>query len=269
MTDKIASPSKNAAFAQGRPPRQQLQAFAAALTIFGISVAGTFVLLGGDWHSDRGRVALTIYSAIPGFVGVLIKALMAPRHSNPSAPAVLGLRVAFGWMLGAWLLASTLVLVMTIQLDPISHQPFVRGLAVGPTLMALFALGQELGFRGFLLGTLQEKGTPPRKAIAITTASWLLWTLPVTISMASGFGEGLWLVAWTSITGWFLAELRLHSRSILPTATFWGTYTALVAALPTYASAGAKPALCMLGLAVVFSFGARRFRTWYLARTTP
>ncbi len=257
----------------------QLRAFALALFVLGVSVAGTFIFLGGDWQSDRGRVAVTIYSAIPGFVGLLIKALMAPRQGNPSAPAVLGIRVAFGWMLVAWATAAVLALAMAIEFDAQSHrgwwlsgsqQRFVRGLAVGPTLMALFALGQELGFRGFLLGTLQEQGRlAPVKMIGLTTGAWILWTLPVLVGLAESFTQALWLLLWTAIAGWFLAELRLHSRSVLPTATFWGTYTALGQALPESATSGPEVPALMLLVAVAFHFAARRFRTWWLFRSAP
>lgn len=259
-------------------PTAQLRAFAMALVVLGASVAGTFLWLGGDWTTDRGRVAMTIYSAMPGFVGLLIKALLGPRHSNPSAPAVLGIRVAFGWMLVGWLLAAVAALALAVVIAPAvgngawfmrlqgSPQAFLRGLAVGPTLMALFALGQELGFRGFLLGTLQEQGTEPRKAMAVTTASWLIWTLPVTWSIAPDGLACLWMVCWTVIVGWFLAELRLHSRSVLPTATFWGTYTALVSTLPSSLASEPRAPLVALGVAVAFHVGAQRFRTWWLSR---
>ena len=107
-----------------------------------------------------------------------------------------------------------------------------------PFLNMLFALGEELGWRGFLFPELKKK-TSSVKAIFASGIIWGVWHAPIT-AMGHNFGFGYPGFPWTGIlamiifctfTGAFLAYITEKTASIWPAALCHGAINA-VAGIP-------------------------------------
>lgn len=127
---------------------------------------------------------------------------------------------------------------------------------LGAVLNALFAFGEEVGWRGWLLPALRPRGVWP--ALIISGAIWGLWHTPV-ILLGYNFGRTDQLgvvamvvgcVAWGILLGW----TRLRSGSIWPAVLGHGALNAAAGAITLFMAAGAtfEPLLAgPLGLVTV------------------
>lgn len=93
----------------------------------------------------------------------------------------------------------------------------------------IFALGEEIGWRGYLLPILL-KLTSPRKATLLHGLLWGLAHAPL-IYFGFNYGSNYWGAPWTGILmmvqvcvvlGTWLAYVTIQSESILPAAIFHG-----------------------------------------------
>jgi membrane protease YdiL (CAAX protease family) len=93
----------------------------------------------------------------------------------------------------------------------------------------IFAIGEEIGWRGYLLPILL-KLTSQRKAVLLHGLLWGLAHAPL-IYFGFNYGSGYWGTPWTGILmmvlvcvvlGTWLAYLTIQSKSILPAALFHG-----------------------------------------------
>lgn len=96
---------------------------------------------------------------------------------------------------------------------------FISSLTVGSLFNWLFCLGEEIGWRGYLLPKLMPLGKP--RAYLLLGVIWSVWHWPL-VWMGFTYGQpGSWLalVAFTALTtgvGIYLNELRLrHDSSVL------------------------------------------------------
>jgi membrane protease YdiL (CAAX protease family) len=99
----------------------------------------------------------------------------------------------------------------------------------------IFALGEEIGWRGFLVPELTE-WVGFRKASLLSSAIWCAWHLPGVLSgnyRATGTPLAYQLVCFTLMvisTGIALAWLRMISGSIWPVAIMHATHNGLIQA---------------------------------------
>ncbi len=98
------------------------------------------------------------------------------------------------------------------------------------TVNAVSALGEEIGWRGFLLGRLLPLGRGP--AVLLSGSVWGLWHLPLILLGYEypGAPRGWAVMAFLGFTvaiGSLLAWLRLRSGSVIPGAFAHGTLNAL------------------------------------------
>ncbi|KKX96366.1 CPBP family intramembrane glutamic endopeptidase [Microbacterium sp. Ag1] len=118
---------------------------------------------------------------------------------------------------------------------------------VGGLFNGLFAFGEELGWRGWLLPALRPLGTWP--ALILSGVIWGLWHSPV-ILLGYNFGRTditgvLFMVggcvAWGILLGW----LRLRSASVWPAVIAHGSLNAAAGMVMIFAAA--QPDLALAG----------------------
>ncbi|ADU63607.1 MAG: CPBP family intramembrane metalloprotease [Pseudodesulfovibrio sp.] len=87
---------------------------------------------------------------------------------------------------------------------------------IGPAIQYVFALGEELGWRGFLLPRLMVLGKP--MAYLVLGVAWGLWHAPLILAGFNYPGHPLaglgMMCAMTSALGLFINEMTLGSRSV-------------------------------------------------------
>lgn len=118
---------------------------------------------------------------------------------------------------------------------------------LGAVLNALPALGEELGWRGWLLPMLRPLGTWP--ALLLSGAIWGLWHAPVTL-LGHNYGLTDWrgvalmlgaCVAWGILFGWS----RLRTASIWPAVIGHGSLNASGGMILLFAAAGDTPNMAL------------------------
>lgn len=188
----------------------------------------------------------TLGYALLGFVGLQVLGLLAVGAAW--ALGVTPLRVAPG----AW---SSLVTMQLIAL-----------------LITVAALGEEIGWRGFLLPALRPLGTAP--ALLLSGLVWGVWHAPLVL-LGYNYGTisplGVVMMSITTIlVGVLFGWLRMRSASVYPSAFAHGALNAsggtlLAAFVPT--AAGIAPSVLgwvgwLLVVVVIGALVATRSLRW-------
>lgn len=116
----------------------------------------------------------------------------------------------------------------------------IFAVTAAPFINIVFALGEEIGWRGFLYPALCKTTSKP-KAILISGLIWGMWHAPIT-AMGHNYGLGYWGYPWMGIVamcvfcvsyGAFVAYLTDKTGSIWPAALAHGAINAC-GGLPLY-----------------------------------
>lgn len=183
------------------------------------------------------------------FLGGAVYFLIFPSSFDPELTVLKGL-VASGGKQG--LTASTLLIVQILI--------FV---ITGPIVNIIPTMGEELGWRGYLLPKLRIF-LPDRVALVITGAIWGFWHLPI-IVMGHNYGSGYWGYPWLGILdmivfcvalGIIEGYISIKLQSAIPAAMIHSTVNA-GAALPIYLLKGSYNTL--LGPAITGLVGGLPF----------
>ena len=106
------------------------------------------------------------------------------------------------------------------------------GLLAGPTINALFAMGEEIGWRGYLLDTLKPRLGFTLSNVVIGVV-WSLWHAPLILLFGYAFPhhrDALGIAVYTAalvVYSFILSTLRLESGKIYPPSVMHGTINAL------------------------------------------
>jgi membrane protease YdiL (CAAX protease family) len=144
-------------------------------------------------------------------------------------PAAFALVYSLTWLLGLgqpdWGMQSLNALLSTVGADrPKLPQPaqfwpilFLVSTLVAPFINSLFGLGEEIGWRGFLLPRLLPLGKT--RAYLLLGVIWGLWHAPL---VAVGFNYPgypvlgiIWMCGLTTALGMYINELAVRERSTL------------------------------------------------------
>lgn len=159
-------------------------------------------------------------------IGAAVYFLLFPRQFDPEMTALSQALAAQG---AADVPVGTLLAVQILF-----------GALAGGIVNLPFALGEELGWRGYLLPHLC-KSMSYNRAIVVSGAIWGLWHAPM-VAMGHNYGVDYPTAPWGGIgamvvfcivVGAFLSYLTVRSQSALPAALGHGALNALAAA-PVY-----------------------------------
>ncbi|HKX19005.1 MAG TPA: type II CAAX endopeptidase family protein [bacterium] len=129
-------------------------------------------------------------------------------------------------------------------------------------LIPLVELGEELGWRDYLVPRLLPVGTVP--AFLISGATWAVWHLPFNLLLGNNKGaEGFPLFAlYTVLFGALLGYLRIRSGSVWPCAILHAAYNyqpwvfiALTAVAPGHSPDGPQQSMAIVEYAVTMFAG--------------
>ncbi len=107
----------------------------------------------------------------------------------------------------------------------------IQGLLAGITINALFAFGEEYGWRGVLAEELRPLGV--LRSNLVIGVLWGLWHAPIIILMGHNYGSE-WalgvpmMVAWTVPLGFLLAWVKERTGSVLAPAMLHGAYNGTI-----------------------------------------
>lgn len=235
--------------------KKQIILFALLVILLSWTAAALFYLLNGDLQTTAGFVFMTGYMFFPLISVVIVQAI----HKEP---ILKGLGVSFKlnrWFVVAWLLpvvinvmsmfASALVPPMRFSTEtPILQDALaqmsqsipdidayklfavtiVSGLSAGITINALFAFGEEIAWRGWLLK--QFEGVKFLKTSLIIGAFWGIWHAPL-IAMGHNYAQhpfiGLvMMIIWCTLLTPIIQYIRIKSKSVITATIFHGTLNA-------------------------------------------
>lgn len=131
--------------------------------------------------------------------------------------------------------------------------------AIGPVVNIIPTLGEELGWRGYLLPQL-DKAFGQKRAILYSGIIWGVWHAPM-IALGHNYGFGYLGAPWTGIlmmtlfcvcSGAFLSWLTLKTGSVIPAAMTHSAINAMAGLALYVSSPGANP---LLGPTIVGAVG--------------
>lgn len=163
-------------------------------------------------------------------LGAVAYFLIFPARFDPSGAAMKAVLSQAG------IAEAQIPLVMGVQL--------IQGLLIGPIINVPFTLGEELGWRSYLLPKLTGL-YGQRKAILLSGLVWGLWHAPM-IAMGHNYGTGYWgwpilgilaMVVFCLAMGSFEAFLTFRTGSVWPAAMAHSSLNAITAT-PVYFALG-------------------------------
>ncbi len=212
-----------------------LLTFLISWTIFPI-----YLLCGNSVGDGKFVFVLLYYKLTP-----MISALILQKLYYKNEPLLKGLYVSFKkniWFLIAWIMpivifivsiSFSLVFPVKVLEDGLSVATVLNiiglSLAFGVTINCFFALGEELGFRGFLFKQLSNLSFIS-KTIVIGIL-WGVWHYPIAY-LGYGFSyspflETVFLMFYLIFLSYILNYILIKAKSIIATSIFYGTLNAI------------------------------------------
>lgn len=197
------------------------------------AVAAAFWFAFGSWDRPEAQAFAVLYAMGPAIAALIVQGPILKGEILKPFALVLTLN---RWMLVAWLL-PILIAALTIGFGAALGAPIegdrehalqfvLQGMLFGVTIGMFVALGEEIGWRGFLLKEVQ--GGLWRRSLAVGVA-WAVWLLPLGSFYHPGapiLGAAL-LAAWALVLSPALTYLRVRAGTLLAPLIFRGTLRAM------------------------------------------
>lgn len=243
---------------------KRIAVFLAVTFTFSWTIAGVFFGLGGKWGSGPTLLVGAAYMLGPA-VGTVVAQQIVTREGYMRIGFTFALNrwMFLGWVLPIVLVALSIAISraypgvqifwdMTPYLDRLAphlsakelatarelvqKSPFppvavllIQGLFAGVTLNAIVALAEEIGWRGYFVRQLEDKGF--WTASLIIGFVWGVWHAPLVLH-GHNYPEhpvagAAWMVVWCMLASPIAVWLRLKGKTVLAPAVFHGTLNAL------------------------------------------
>ncbi|MEV5556453.1 CPBP family intramembrane glutamic endopeptidase [Nonomuraea wenchangensis] len=135
---------------------------------------------------------------------------------------------------------------------------FVLGVVAGPLLNAIAALGEEWGWRGWLLPRLVKAGGV-LPGLLLSGAIWGLWHAPLTLLGYNyprlGSWAALFFVGFCVLAGVLFGWLRLRTGSVWPAVVAHGSLNAVAASVLLLGDPAAPPNEVLVGITGLVGWG--------------
>ncbi len=157
----------------------------------------------------------------------------------------------FAWITGMAEFAPAAVHPLGFEIP--GHTPLERllvggiiALTVAPLMMGFLALGEEIGWRGYMLPRLVEARVP--QPLLVSGAIWGLWHAPLILSghYASGPNRLLSVVVFiVTLSGWgsLVGQMRLSTGSIWASVVLHASWNSILVSFFGASTAGSNAAL--------------------------
>lgn len=235
------------------------------VTVISLTVAGIFYLAGGELNSTAGLVMASSYMFIPTIAALIIEKLVY-KETDIKEKLFISFRLN-RWFLVAWLITPIIaflsigiaLLFTGVSFSPEMEGMFERfenvltteqiqemyesmdnmpihpiwiallsGLLAGITINAIFGLGEEIGWRGFLLRRFI--GQTFRRAALVIGLVWGVWHFPI-ILMGHNYPTfpllGVFMmIIWCILLSPLFLYITIKARSVIAAGIMHGTLNA-------------------------------------------
>lgn len=156
----------------------------------------------------------------------------------------------FSALVSAGVAKSQVVTVIIVQL--------VQGVLLAPFINLIPCLGEELGWRGYLLPKLLKRYSP-RTAVLLTGVIWGIWHAPM-IALGHNYGLDYLGYPWLGILlmtlfcvgfGAFVASLSIQTQSAIPAALSHASLNGIASAALLVSKAGYSPLVGPLPMGIL------------------
>ena len=263
-----------------------------------------FLAAGGRWGPRSGMVVGAAFMIMPAVAVVIVQKLVYRRPVR--VPLAVFFRPN-RWFVVAWILPPVLAVAafgLSLPLPSITYDPqmggmlarlrgqltpdqiaameaqvaalpvhafwlvLAQGLVAGATINAVFAFGEELGWRGLLHLELADLGFW-RSSLLIGMV-WGLWHAPIIVQghnypqhpVAGVFLMVLWCVLLAPLAGY----IRLRSGSVIAAAVFHGSLNGTAGLSMMMARGGTDLTTGLLGLPGFVTLAAANAALWWYDR---
>ena len=229
--------------------KKRLYMFLGIVFILSWGLVAIIPLTGGKYGSTKSLFILSILMLIPAISSILTRLItkegfkntyLRPRFKGNikyylTAYFMTNIFIILGAILFFTIYPNMLDTNLTSIKESLQNQgitmdaniilivQFVQGILIGPIINIIFTLGEEIGWRGYLLQKLCKQFSV-QKSIIISGVIWGVWHAPV-IAMGHNYGTGYLGAPWLGIlamigfcifVGSYFSYITIKTKSVIP-----------------------------------------------------
>lgn len=229
--------------------KRRLYVFLSIVFILSWGLSSIIPLTGDKYGSIKSVIILSIIMLIPTLSSVLTRLITKEGFKNmylkPRFKKNIKYYLTAYFMTNVFIILGTVIFfiifpgMLDINLTSIKESlqnqgiaidakiilfaQFAQGILIGPIINIIFTLGEEIGWRGYLLQKLCKQFSV-QKSIIISGIIWGIWHAPM-IAMGHNYGTGYVGAPWAGIfamiifcvaMGSYLSYLTIKTKSVIP-----------------------------------------------------